>query len=53
MKYPLCFFLQVREKLLEKKTGMEKREKARKQRDLRKYGKKVLLGKYTILKYSI
>ena len=39
----MYIILQVREKLLEKQLAMDRREKIRKQRDLRKYGKKVTL----------
>ena len=34
-------FLQVREKLLSKQIAIERSEKAKKMRELRKYGKKV------------
>jgi len=39
----------VRQKLLEKQVSMERSEKAKKLRDLRKYGKKVLKWLYNIL----
>lgn len=35
------YIIQVREKLVEKQTALERSEKAKKLRELRKYGKKV------------
>ena len=49
--YLIVFWLQVREKLLTKQMAMERSEKAKKMRELRKYGKKVGTVDISHMKY--